>query len=58
MCVRLCEKEWGSRTDEVHWQEATISYSSSNGQWWKRKRKRDMERQTKTVSERGTLGLK
>lgn len=56
--MRSCEKEWGSRTDEVHWQEATISYSSINGQWWKRKRKRDMERQTKTVSEKGTLGLK
>lgn len=60
MCACVCakKKEWGSRTDEVHWQEATISYSSSNGQWWKRKRKRDMERQTKTVSEKGTLGLK
>ncbi|CAM4531813.1 unnamed protein product [Leuciscus chuanchicus] len=41
----------------VYCTEATISYSSSNGQWWKRKRKRDMERQTKTVSEKGTLGL-
>lgn len=36
MCARLdmtlcvCT-EWGSRTDEVHWQEATISYSSNNG---------------------------